>query len=77
MYLVASNDCGSDTAFLTLESVDVEESEMFNNLSVYPNPSDGQFQVQFSTEASDLIAISVYDMLGQSISVLSTTIGSG
>ena len=77
MYLVASNDCGSDTAFLTLESVDVEESEMLNNLSVYPNPSDGQFQVQFSTEASDLIAISVYDMLGQRISVLSTTIGSG
>ena len=39
MYLVAENECGTDTAFLNLASVSIDEVETFSELSLFPNPS--------------------------------------
>ncbi len=39
----------------------------FENLSVYPNPNDGTFNVQFNSNTNDKIVIGVYDMRGREI----------
>ena len=43
------------------------DSFAFQNLSVYPNPNDGTFSVQFNSSTNDKIAIGVYDMRGREI----------
>ena len=43
------------------------DSFAFQNLSVYPNPNDGTFNVQFNSSTNDKIAIGVYDMRGREI----------
>ena len=43
------------------------DSFTFENLSVYPNPNDGTFNVQFNSSTNDKIAIGVYDMRGREI----------
>lgn len=65
MYLVAANNCGSDTAFLELESVGIEEQEQSGELTIYPNPSDGVFSVQLGNENSSPTEISIYNSFGQ------------
>lgn len=67
MYLVASNDCGNDTAFLTLENVSVDNLEPLSDLVVYPNPNNGEFQIQFSSEKAETLTVSVYDQLGKQV----------
>jgi hypothetical protein len=37
------------------------------SISVYPNPSNGNFTVQYTSTTSNPIAISVYDMRGRSV----------
>jgi len=64
MYLVASNDCGNDTAFLNLANVNVEEVTPIENLQLYPNPSNGIFNLQFNAYANEKVAISVFDTKG-------------
>ena len=39
----------------------------FENLSVYPNPNDGTFNVQFNSTTNEKIAIGVYDIRGREI----------
>ena len=64
MYLVAINDCGTDTAFLNLANVNVEEMTPIKDLKLYPNPSNGLFTLKFSANSNDRVAINVFDLKG-------------
>jgi subtilisin-like proprotein convertase family protein len=37
------------------------------DLSIYPNPSEGQFNIQFSSESENNVKISVHDLLGRKV----------
>ena len=39
----------------------------FDNFAVYPNPSNGNFNIQFSTDSSNGVKVLVHDMRGRSI----------
>jgi len=54
-----------DYSVNVLEVLSVEEFEL-NNLSIYPNPNNGQFNIEFNTIANT-IDISVFDIRGRSI----------
>ncbi|MGB1317094.1 MAG: PKD domain-containing protein [Flavobacteriales bacterium] len=66
MYLVASNDCGSDTAFLDLNSVDVKE-EVKPHLSVYPNPTTGLIHLTLDKKLLANATVSLSDLSGKLI----------
>lgn len=51
---------------LCIETLSIEENE-FNNLSIYPNPNNGEFNIGFNPQSGEAITINVYDMRGRSI----------
>jgi hypothetical protein len=65
MYLVASNNCGSDTAFLDLQSVGIDEQSDLLKYRVYPNPSNGNFFIEMNQEQTSPVQISIYSLTGQ------------
>lgn len=67
MYLVASNSCGSDTAYLQLSSVGIDESEMLSNLTVYPNPSTGLVYLQSEFAIPQGLYLSLVDIYGREL----------
>ncbi|MFM1876578.1 MAG: hypothetical protein RL266_2315 [Bacteroidota bacterium] len=67
MYLVASNTCGNDTAFLTLESVSVEEFSTIQDIAIYPNPTAGEFNIQFTATQLSTVSVSMVDLLGRQL----------
>lgn len=67
MWLSASNGCGSDTAFLHLSSVGLQDKAESGGFSVYPNPSNGMFRVSIITTDAMAAQMSLYDPLGQRI----------
>nr|MBP6585877.1 T9SS type A sorting domain-containing protein [Flavobacterium sp.] len=50
----------------TQQPLSVQEYEQLN-VAVYPNPSNGNFNVQYTSITSNPIAISVYDMRGRAV----------
>ncbi|WP_299098297.1 reprolysin-like metallopeptidase [uncultured Winogradskyella sp.] len=48
------------------ESLSVVENEL-DNLSIYPNPNNGEFNIGFNPTSGDAISIDVYDIRGRSI----------
>ncbi len=66
--LVAENECVADTVCQTiaLTSVGILESDNYE-LAVYPNPSAGKFNVQFSAPIHQPIGLAVYSMLGKEL----------
>ncbi|MCF8460836.1 MAG: T9SS type A sorting domain-containing protein [Flavobacteriales bacterium] len=75
MYLVAFNNCGSDTAFLGLESVGIEERTKEAFFSVYPNPNDGNFSIEIKSKTNASMVVSIYNSVGQA--VFNEALGSG
>lgn len=67
MYLVASNNCGNDTAFLDLASVGIEDEQELE-FQVYPNPSNGFVTLNLSSRADQSITISLQDLSGKILS---------
>ena len=65
MYLVASNNCGSDTAFLELQSVGIDEQSDLFNYKVYPNPSKGSFFIEMNQEQRFPVQVLIYSTTGQ------------
>lgn len=51
------------TQTITLSTHDVG----FDNFAVYPNPNNGNFNIQFNTNSSNGVKVLVYDMRGRSI----------
>lgn len=51
----------------TAKAVLAVAEHSLGNFQVYPNPSEGQFRVVFSTEAAGDASISIYDLLGRKL----------
>ena len=68
--IIAFGPCTSDTATFTFDvnQISVDEDFMNGSLSIYPNPTRGLFNVEFATEQSKDVEISIVNMVGQVIS---------
>ncbi len=77
MYLVASNNCGTDTAFLNLESVGIEGISESASFSIYPNPSNGEFSIEIGSSANTPLSMSIFNSLGQLVFSQSIKAGLG
>lgn len=71
MYLVASNDCGSDTAFFNLSSVSVDENPTIPSLTVYPNPAADVLNIGFGQNDIKLEDVRIYTLEGKLIERIS------
>ncbi|MDP6908369.1 MAG: T9SS type A sorting domain-containing protein [Flavobacteriales bacterium] len=67
MWLVASNDCGTDTAFLELMSVGLDKVEELSEINLYPNPNAGVFTLSLSSSNESTVDVSLLDELGRSV----------
>jgi hypothetical protein len=65
MYLVASNNCGSDTAFLNLSSVDIDDVEISDMVSLYPNPASSLLHVRPNIPIADNVTFSIFHVDGR------------
>lgn len=67
-YCVAYDNqhCQSDTAFYSNIILGINQSSV-NGLLVYPNPTNGNLNVEFSTESNTEIEVGIIDVLGQYI----------
>lgn len=61
-----SNSYNGPFTFKTLGKSGVNENELFRNLSIYPNPSGGEFTLLVNTTVKQL-AIHIYNTLGKEI----------
>jgi hypothetical protein len=63
-----SNDCGSvDTTFqVVVTQIGLDEYN-FSNVNIYPNPSNGAFNVAFTAAAGEDYSISLTDAMGRMI----------
>ena len=65
---------GSDHIFFNVHSATIVvqgtvgvEDFTFDNFSVYPNPSNGTFNLRFTPASSDNIEVALYDLRGRMI----------
>jgi PKD repeat protein len=67
--LTVTNACGTNTTTQTVTSsnLGLEEVEGVGTISVYPNPTTGEFQIDFNTINDVNIAVQVTNVLGQSV----------
>ena len=65
MYLVAENSCGTDTAFLDLASVDVQENDVDVDVKVYPNPASDDVFIELTGRGSSEMLIQITDLSGR------------
>ena len=54
-------------------TVGIVEKSVINNLSVYPNPIEDQFNVKFNLAKKGNVKVSLYDMQGRNFGTLSNT----
>lgn len=67
--LTITGPCGTDTytQVITITEVGIQDADLANTLSIYPNPNSGQFTVSFEfAEAKDVV-ITLTDMTGRAI----------
>jgi PKD repeat protein len=79
MWLVASNDCGTDTAFLDLMSVGIEEANVFSDFSVYPNPTTGVVNLSLESAMTPIAdaTVIISDASSRQLLTLTRTIKPG
>lgn len=59
---------GIYTAFTTQKHSNIEDDQGFDdNMQIYPNPSDGNFQIQFYLDRATNINIEIFDLQGNLI----------
>ncbi len=67
--LVVGNDCGSDTITMTVTILDIEDISGESLISVFPNPSNGNFIIDLQNIPTQKLNISVLNSLGQEVFV--------
>jgi hypothetical protein len=69
MMVISSNNIFYDLndAVITVDGVVGVEDFTFDNFSIYPNPSNGTFNLTFKPASNDKIEISLYDLRGRAI----------
>ncbi len=70
--LTVTGPCGTDTHTMTVTITDVglEDSELENSLTIYPNPNGGEFTVSFNFAEAKDVTIRLTDLSGREISTL-------
>ena len=58
-----------DVNEITYDIVGVDEKEIVNNLSIYPNPATDNLSVSFLLSDSKTVSVALYDMLGKQMMV--------
>jgi len=68
--LTVVGPCGTDTytQVITISEVGVQDSDIANTLSIYPNPNNGQFTVSFSFTDQKDVTVELIDISGRTIS---------
>ncbi|MGO3182724.1 MAG: reprolysin-like metallopeptidase [Aequorivita sp.] len=69
MMIISSNNIFYDLndGTITIDGVVGVEDFEFENFSVYPNPSNGTFNISFKPASNDNIEVSLYDLRGRAI----------
>lgn len=63
--LIATNDCGSDTTSQTLSIATAVTGALGQgSVSLYPNPSNGQFSLSLANVSAGLVEVSITDVRG-------------
>lgn len=65
MYLVASNDCGSDTAFFNLTSVGIDDNSELTSITLFPNPATDFLNINFSQRQPQVETVTIYSLDGK------------
>jgi PKD repeat protein len=70
--LTVTGPCGTDTytQTITITDVGMEDNELENTLSVYPNPNTGVFTVNFAFAEAKDVTIRLTDVAGREISTI-------
>lgn len=63
--LMVSNGCGTDTFSQSLNVVDIKDELGLRDLSVWPNPANGEFHVSFTAETGRNYQIRMSDPAGR------------
>lgn len=70
IYTVTITDdslCQATSTVSYLPCVGIEESELYGNISVYPNPNNGQFILELENVLSGNYEVNIYNALGQMV----------
>lgn len=54
------------SSFSITDPLSIDENE-FENLSIYPNPNDGNFNISFSPRSGENIGVEIYDIRGRKV----------
>jgi hypothetical protein len=70
--LTVTGPCGTQTytQTITISDVGMEDNELENTLSIYPNPNNGEFTVSFEFAEAKDVTIRLSDVSGREISTL-------
>jgi len=70
--LTVTGPCGTDTytQVVTITQVGVQDNDLANTLSIFPNPNDGQFTVSFEFAEAKDVAIQLTDVSGRVITTI-------
>jgi hypothetical protein len=67
-----TNDCGDGTVSPALEvtvanTFGIGETDLNVGVSIFPNPSNGTFNVKLSSESNEVVKLSISSMVGENI----------
>jgi PKD repeat protein len=67
--LVAVNACGTDSmkTTITVTAVGINNTVNAKNVMVYPNPNNGQFNVDFQLDLRDNVTVKIVNLNGQTV----------
>ncbi len=65
--LTVTGPCGTDTytQVITITQVGMQDTDLANTLSLFPNPNDGMFTLSFSFEKAKDVTVEVLDVTGR------------
>jgi hypothetical protein len=75
--LTATNGDCSNTFTINLTSVEVSENVAFEDLMVYPNPTENELNIQFSSFDSGIMNATIFNLAGQVVSAEAFSVNAG
>ncbi len=63
--VVSKNGCTDTSACITISTVSIEENTLFNNVSIFPNPNQGQINIDLGSLKD--VSLKVFTISGQLI----------
>ena len=63
---ITDNGCVDTSACITVNTIGIVESTFVNDLSIYPNPTQGEVKIDFG-KAQSLVNVKIISVLGQTV----------